>query len=189
MSPNNPDPGMTAWDILLRFVSSRTGKITVAALALVLIIAFLSGWLRVTYGPDGLRASVGRPIPRSDMERFVGRWNWTGKNLVPDKPYEYAGALTLRISGDQVVGEGEYRITAGVPEGSTPPRSIEVVGRPDGEYLNINYEVRAVGVPGSRGFGFMILYAKPNATQMDGHFLTRSLRDDGFVWGEVHMIR
>lgn len=119
MSPNDQNRGMTAWDVLLRFVSSRTGQITVAALGLVLIIALLSGWLRVTYGPDGLRASVGRPIPRGDMERFVGRWNWTAKNLVPDKPYEYAGALTLRISGDQVVGEGEYRITAGVTEGPT----------------------------------------------------------------------
>ena len=148
-SPPPKEHGATAWDVLLRFVGSRAGKIAVGALSVILIITLWSGWLRVTYGPDGLRASVGRPVPRGEMERFVGRWNWTAKNLVPEKPYEYAGTLTLRISGDQIVGEGEYRIISGVPEGSTPPRAIEVVGKPDGEYLNINYEVRAVGVPGS----------------------------------------
>src|SRR5947207_9457234 len=115
--------GTTAWDVLLRFVGSRAGKIAAGALAVILIIALWTGWLRVTYGPDGLRASVGRPLPRGDMERYVGRWNLTAKNLVPDKPYEYAGTLTLRISGDQVVGEGEYRITAGAPDGATPPRA------------------------------------------------------------------
>lgn len=178
--------GLTTWDVLARVLQTRRGRILTLGLVLALLGALGSGWLRIEVGSQGLGINISKPAAAADLRRFEGQWRWTGRNLVPDRPIEYEGSLRLNASRGLLKGEGEYRIVRGDPLGYTPPRHISVEATPDGEYLSIRYQVNSIGVPGSRGFGFMLLYAKPNGMEMDGHFLARSLRTDGFVWGTVN---
>jgi hypothetical protein len=177
--------GLTTWDIVVRILRNWWARAALIVIGLVCVVGLLTGRISFEFGQQGLTIGGRNVESSSEISRFEGEWHWTGQNLVPGKPYEYKGVLTLKAKRGRIEGEGEYSIVRGPPI-IPPPRRITVDGVPNGEYLEVRYEVRAIGVPASRGFGFMLLHVKPNGVEMEGHFLTRSLLDDGFVWGMVN---
>ena len=113
----------------------------------------------------------------------------------PQKP----GVLSYRISPATLVFENAAHpeITLKTQQGSyyinedhnLPQRTISGQGVLHENYLSILYDIEAGAPPVATTHGSMTLRMTPSGQNGTGYFVTRSMANDGFVFGSIDLTR
>lgn len=186
-----PVTGRTSWDILFELLfNSRYALLFVCLAAGLFALSLWLGFITIDHGE--VRTNLVHNFGVATNSLISGAWKGTAKDIQridsPVKPlhtYQIHHAK-FEVTNAEVKLEASYSITS--PKGETE-RGISGIGKVYGEYLNVTYEVRTSAVPGGLGYGVMLLHFAPSGSRADGHFLTRSMKDDGIIFGEIHFER
>ena len=88
--------------------------------------------------------------------------------------------------GSNVELHGTYYINE---DRTLPQRTMLGRGIIHGDYLSLLYDNQAGQPPIARAHGTMIFYIKPSSKAATGYFISRSMANDGFVFGSLELTR
>lgn len=188
-SPNPRPVGRTLWDIIAEVLSRK--KILFPILgALVLLFTFLIsyGLLEISLN-EGIKFSFGKKSDQNNELPISGNWIGSCEDLQSSHDlYKYTINLTLKQKGTTVELSGTYSINER-PNENIPIRQITGSGVQHGEYVNFLYDVRTQETPSGIGYGAILLRFHPSGRRCEGNYLTRSMKDDGMIFGKVELSR
>jgi predicted small secreted protein len=186
--------GRTIWDIVWEIISRKWILITILTVLVVSLITLIwVGLLNISFGNEGFKVNFGQRTRSNTDLQISGSWVGTAKDS-EDKDgkfraqYTYEANISFVQNGDEIEMNGSYRIS-NRPNENIPIRRVAGKGVMQGEYLKLLYDIRTEQSPGGVGYGVMLLRFHPSGTKAEGHFMARSMKDDGMIFGEIVLYR
>lgn len=183
--------GATYADVILRILRSPYLAIPLLALAALLLVSIATGYVELSFGDHGVKLSQGpHGSARTDLN-IAGEWHGQAKDLSADDgklAARYAYTITMNFvqKGADVTFKGSYYIDEG---GALPQRTIYGRGVLHEDYLSLLYDIEAGDPPVARTHGTMMLHILPSGQSGTGYYVTRSMANDGFVFGSIELTR
>jgi hypothetical protein len=179
-------------DVALRILSSRYLAGALLLIVVLFIVAVAMGFIGVSWGSSGISVSQGQRAALPGDLDIEGTWRGEGKDL-QDSDHKLVAKYTYNLSsldfkqhGANVEMAGTYTINE---DKSLPPRTISGHGVVRGDYLYLMYDIQAGQPPIANTHGTMIFQISPSSHAAIGYFLTRSMVNDGVVFGSLNLTR
>lgn len=179
-------------DVALRILSSRYLAGALLLIVVLFIVAVAMGFIGVSWGTSGISLSQGQRAASPGDLNIEGTWRGEGKDL-QDSDHKLVAKYTYNLSslnfkqhGSNVEMAGTYTINE---DKSLPPRTITGRGVIRGDYLYMMYDIQAGQPPIAQTHGTMIFQISPSSHAATGYFLTRSMANDGVVFGALNFSR
>jgi hypothetical protein len=187
-----PDRHATWADVALRILSSRYLAGALLLIVVFFIVAVAMGFIGVSWGSSGISLSQGQRAVSPRDFNIEGTWRGEGKDL-QDSDHKLIAKYTYTLStlnfkqhGSNVEMAGTYTINE---DKSLPPRTISGHGVIRGDYLYMMYDIQAGQPPIANTHGTMLFQISPSSHAATGYFLTRSMANDGVVFGALNLTR
>jgi hypothetical protein len=186
-----PPVGATFWDLILRIFRSPFLVIPIFLLIVAIFAAIGLGFIEVSWGDAGLKLSQGKRSMEAGDVNIAGSWRGEGKDLTDSDhkllaKYTYTLSLNFTQKGADVDLQGSYFINE---DKTLPQRTISGHGVIHADYLYLLYDIQVVQPPIAKTHGTMLFQVSPSSHAATGYYLTRSMANDGFVFGSLALSR
>jgi hypothetical protein len=183
--------GATVPDLILRVFASPLLIIPLFLLLGGFILAISFGFIEVSWGDSGVKLAQGqRGVENADVN-VAGAWRASGKDLTDSEhklkaKYTYTMTMTFAQKGANVDLEGSYFINE---DKTLPQRRISGHGVIHDDYLSLLYDIEAGQPAIAKTHGTMLFQISPSSHTANGYYLTRSMANDGIVFGSIELSR